>query len=125
MYSVFIMLKHFNLRGWGKCHFTLYALINRAVPPLAISQFCLQAHPIPARPMLLRLHTLHQQKIFFLCLKDLVFVSFQFLALGTHFGKVFLLDVQGNITQKFEVVSRPKSYADNNVLSVSQRYSAA
>uniref|UniRef100_A0A668V6M5 Vacuolar protein sorting-associated protein 41 homolog n=1 Tax=Oreochromis aureus TaxID=47969 RepID=A0A668V6M5_OREAU len=27
-----------------------------------------------------------------------------FLALGTHFGKVFLLDIQGNITQKFEIV---------------------
>lgn len=32
-------------------------------------------------------------------------VLFQFLALGTHFGKVFLLDIQGNITQKFEIVS--------------------
>ena len=30
---------------------------------------------------------------------------FQFLALGTHFGKVFLLDIQGNVTQKFEIVS--------------------
>uniref|UniRef100_A0A8C9G6G6 Vacuolar protein sorting-associated protein 41 homolog n=1 Tax=Pavo cristatus TaxID=9049 RepID=A0A8C9G6G6_PAVCR len=28
-----------------------------------------------------------------------------FLALGTHYGKVYLLDVQGNITQKFDVVS--------------------
>uniref|UniRef100_A0A665WJ15 Vacuolar protein sorting-associated protein 41 homolog n=1 Tax=Echeneis naucrates TaxID=173247 RepID=A0A665WJ15_ECHNA len=27
-----------------------------------------------------------------------------FLALGTHFGKVFLLDIQGNVTQKFEIV---------------------
>ncbi|XP_012888456.1 PREDICTED: vacuolar protein sorting-associated protein 41 homolog [Dipodomys ordii] len=27
----------------------------------------------------------------------------KFLALGTHYGKVFLLDVQGNITQKFDV----------------------
>uniref|UniRef100_A0A8C7KN03 Vacuolar protein sorting-associated protein 41 homolog n=1 Tax=Oncorhynchus kisutch TaxID=8019 RepID=A0A8C7KN03_ONCKI len=27
-----------------------------------------------------------------------------FLALGTHFGKVFLLDIQGNLTQKFEIV---------------------
>uniref|UniRef100_A0A2K6C4V1 Vacuolar protein sorting-associated protein 41 homolog n=1 Tax=Macaca nemestrina TaxID=9545 RepID=A0A2K6C4V1_MACNE len=27
-----------------------------------------------------------------------------FLALGTHYGKVYLLDVQGNITQKFDVV---------------------
>ncbi|XP_055446743.1 vacuolar protein sorting-associated protein 41 homolog isoform X5 [Bubalus kerabau] len=27
----------------------------------------------------------------------------KFLALGTHYGKVYLLDVQGNITQKFEV----------------------
>uniref|UniRef100_A0AAY4C2X2 Vacuolar protein sorting-associated protein 41 homolog n=1 Tax=Denticeps clupeoides TaxID=299321 RepID=A0AAY4C2X2_9TELE len=26
-----------------------------------------------------------------------------FLALGTHFGKVFLLDIQGNVTQKFEI----------------------
>ncbi|KAL0619082.1 hypothetical protein AAY473_011762 [Plecturocebus cupreus] len=26
-----------------------------------------------------------------------------FLALGTHYGKVYLLDVQGNITQKFDV----------------------
>uniref|UniRef100_A0A8C7WCE7 Vacuolar protein sorting-associated protein 41 homolog n=1 Tax=Oncorhynchus mykiss TaxID=8022 RepID=A0A8C7WCE7_ONCMY len=26
-----------------------------------------------------------------------------FLALGTHFGKVFLLDIQGNLTQKFEI----------------------
>uniref|UniRef100_A0A674CUY6 Vacuolar protein sorting-associated protein 41 homolog n=1 Tax=Salmo trutta TaxID=8032 RepID=A0A674CUY6_SALTR len=30
-----------------------------------------------------------------------------FLALGTHFGKVFLLDIQGNVTQKFEIVSTP------------------
>uniref|UniRef100_A0A8C6V2V5 VPS41 subunit of HOPS complex n=1 Tax=Neogobius melanostomus TaxID=47308 RepID=A0A8C6V2V5_9GOBI len=29
----------------------------------------------------------------------------KFLALGTHFGKVFLLDIQGNITQKFEISS--------------------
>ena len=29
----------------------------------------------------------------------------KFLALGTHYGKVYLLDVQGNITQKFDVVS--------------------
>lgn len=29
----------------------------------------------------------------------------KFLALGTHFGKVFLLDVQGNITQKFDISS--------------------
>uniref|UniRef100_A0A8C2H453 Vacuolar protein sorting-associated protein 41 homolog n=1 Tax=Cyprinus carpio TaxID=7962 RepID=A0A8C2H453_CYPCA len=27
-----------------------------------------------------------------------------FLALGTHFGKVYLLDIQGNVTQKFEIV---------------------
>uniref|UniRef100_A0A4W5R5Z3 Vacuolar protein sorting-associated protein 41 homolog n=1 Tax=Hucho hucho TaxID=62062 RepID=A0A4W5R5Z3_9TELE len=27
-----------------------------------------------------------------------------FLALGTHFGKVFLLDIQGNLTQKFDIV---------------------
>uniref|UniRef100_A0A4W6CQ03 Vacuolar protein sorting-associated protein 41 homolog n=1 Tax=Lates calcarifer TaxID=8187 RepID=A0A4W6CQ03_LATCA len=27
-----------------------------------------------------------------------------FLALGTHFGKVFLLDIQGNVTQRFEIV---------------------
>uniref|UniRef100_A0A8C3XXM7 Vacuolar protein sorting-associated protein 41 homolog n=1 Tax=Catharus ustulatus TaxID=91951 RepID=A0A8C3XXM7_CATUS len=27
----------------------------------------------------------------------------KFLALGTHYGKVYLLDVQGNITQKFDV----------------------
>uniref|UniRef100_A0A8C7R4Z2 Vacuolar protein sorting-associated protein 41 homolog n=1 Tax=Oncorhynchus mykiss TaxID=8022 RepID=A0A8C7R4Z2_ONCMY len=27
----------------------------------------------------------------------------KFLALGTHFGKVFLLDIQGNVTQKFEI----------------------
>uniref|UniRef100_A0A8C4RUT3 Vacuolar protein sorting-associated protein 41 homolog n=1 Tax=Erpetoichthys calabaricus TaxID=27687 RepID=A0A8C4RUT3_ERPCA len=27
----------------------------------------------------------------------------KFLALGTHFGKVFLLDVQGNVTQKFDI----------------------
>lgn len=95
----------------GKCHFTLYALINRAFPPSAISQFCLQAHPIPARPMLLRLYS-SSAKDFAppnLRLNDSVFVSFQFLALGTHFGKVFLLDVQGNETQKFEVVSRLKS----------------
>ena len=59
MYSAFIMLKHFNLRG-KKCHFTLYALINRAFPPPAISQFCLQAHPIPTLPMSLQLH-----KVFF------------------------------------------------------------
>ncbi|MGH0121102.1 UNVERIFIED_CONTAM: hypothetical protein FKN15_070771 [Acipenser sinensis] len=26
-----------------------------------------------------------------------------FLALGTHFGKVFLLDIQGNVTQKFDI----------------------
>uniref|UniRef100_A0A8C9T983 Vacuolar protein sorting-associated protein 41 homolog n=1 Tax=Scleropages formosus TaxID=113540 RepID=A0A8C9T983_SCLFO len=29
----------------------------------------------------------------------------KFLALGTHFGKVYLLDVQGNVTQKFEISS--------------------
>ncbi|MEQ2258288.1 Vacuolar protein sorting-associated protein 41, partial [Xenotaenia resolanae] len=29
----------------------------------------------------------------------------KFLALGTHFGKVFLLDIQGNATQKYEVSS--------------------
>uniref|UniRef100_A0A8B9L2V7 VPS41 subunit of HOPS complex n=1 Tax=Astyanax mexicanus TaxID=7994 RepID=A0A8B9L2V7_ASTMX len=29
----------------------------------------------------------------------------KFLALGTHFGKVFLLDVQGNVTQKYEISS--------------------
>nr|KAF6470533.1 VPS41 subunit of HOPS complex [Molossus molossus] len=27
----------------------------------------------------------------------------KFLALGTHYGKVYLLDVQGNITQKFDI----------------------
>uniref|UniRef100_A0A8C7YMU2 Vacuolar protein sorting-associated protein 41 homolog n=1 Tax=Oryzias sinensis TaxID=183150 RepID=A0A8C7YMU2_9TELE len=27
-----------------------------------------------------------------------------FLALGTHFGKVYLLDIQGNVTQKFVIV---------------------
>uniref|UniRef100_A0A8C2H447 Vacuolar protein sorting-associated protein 41 homolog n=1 Tax=Cyprinus carpio TaxID=7962 RepID=A0A8C2H447_CYPCA len=27
----------------------------------------------------------------------------KFLALGTHFGKVYLLDIQGNVTQKFEI----------------------
>nr|XP_020011261.1 vacuolar protein sorting-associated protein 41 homolog [Castor canadensis] len=27
----------------------------------------------------------------------------KFLALGTHYGKVYLLDIQGNITQKFDV----------------------
>uniref|UniRef100_A0A2K5ISK2 Vacuolar protein sorting-associated protein 41 homolog n=1 Tax=Colobus angolensis palliatus TaxID=336983 RepID=A0A2K5ISK2_COLAP len=31
-------------------------------------------------------------------------VHMSFLALGTHYGKVYLLDVQGNITQKFDVV---------------------
>uniref|UniRef100_A0A2K6MQT9 Vacuolar protein sorting-associated protein 41 homolog n=2 Tax=Rhinopithecus TaxID=542827 RepID=A0A2K6MQT9_RHIBE len=31
-------------------------------------------------------------------------VHISFLALGTHYGKVYLLDVQGNITQKFDVV---------------------
>lgn len=111
MYSVFIMLKHFNLRG-GKCHFTLYALINRAFPPSAISQFCLRAYPIPAWPVLLQLHIPFINKKDFpsqnLCLNDIVFVSFQFLALGTHFGKVFLLDIQGNQTQKFEIVSTLK-----------------
>ncbi|GAB1297941.1 Vacuolar protein sorting-associated protein 41 homolog [Apodemus speciosus] len=30
----------------------------------------------------------------------------KFLALGTHYGKVYLLDVQGNITQKFDVKPR-------------------
>ncbi|KAI2649119.1 hypothetical protein H4Q32_020331 [Labeo rohita] len=29
----------------------------------------------------------------------------KFLALGTHFGKVYLLDIQGNVTQKFEISS--------------------
>uniref|UniRef100_A0AAR2L1P8 Vacuolar protein sorting-associated protein 41 homolog n=1 Tax=Pygocentrus nattereri TaxID=42514 RepID=A0AAR2L1P8_PYGNA len=29
----------------------------------------------------------------------------KFLALGTHFGKVFLLDIQGNVTQKYEISS--------------------
>uniref|UniRef100_A0A4W4ETP2 Vacuolar protein sorting-associated protein 41 homolog n=1 Tax=Electrophorus electricus TaxID=8005 RepID=A0A4W4ETP2_ELEEL len=32
------------------------------------------------------------------------FVVCIFLALGTHFGKVFLLDIQGNVTQKYEIV---------------------
>lgn len=129
MYSAFIMLMHFNLRG-KKCHFTLSALINRAFPPPAISQFCLQAHPIPTLPMPLQI-----QEIFFLSsptavintrffffwkiwnwfqvssgLIYITFVSFQFLALGTHFGKVFLLDIQGNITQKFEIVSTLKCF---------------
>ncbi|KAJ7322684.1 hypothetical protein JRQ81_018971, partial [Phrynocephalus forsythii] len=27
----------------------------------------------------------------------------KFLALGTHYGKVYLLDVQGNITQKYDI----------------------
>ncbi|KAJ7395232.1 Vacuolar protein sorting-associated protein 41 like protein [Pitangus sulphuratus] len=31
----------------------------------------------------------------------------KFLALGTHYGKVYLLDVQGNITQKFDVDGYP------------------
>lgn len=30
-------------------------------------------------------------------------VQDKFLALGTHYGKVYLLDVQGNITQKFDI----------------------
>uniref|UniRef100_A0A8C2SAX8 Vps41 beta-propeller domain-containing protein n=1 Tax=Capra hircus TaxID=9925 RepID=A0A8C2SAX8_CAPHI len=30
----------------------------------------------------------------------------KFLALGTHYGKVYLLDVQGNITQKFDVINQ-------------------
>uniref|UniRef100_A0A8C8GDY0 Vacuolar protein sorting-associated protein 41 homolog n=1 Tax=Oncorhynchus tshawytscha TaxID=74940 RepID=A0A8C8GDY0_ONCTS len=30
-------------------------------------------------------------------------LTVHFLALGTHFGKVFLLDIQGNVTQKFEI----------------------
>uniref|UniRef100_A0A8C8GF91 Vacuolar protein sorting-associated protein 41 homolog n=1 Tax=Oncorhynchus tshawytscha TaxID=74940 RepID=A0A8C8GF91_ONCTS len=34
-------------------------------------------------------------------------LTVHFLALGTHFGKVFLLDIQGNVTQKFEIVSTP------------------
>uniref|UniRef100_A0A8C9T5J4 Vacuolar protein sorting-associated protein 41 homolog n=1 Tax=Scleropages formosus TaxID=113540 RepID=A0A8C9T5J4_SCLFO len=38
----------------------------------------------------------------------------KFLALGTHFGKVYLLDVQGNVTQKFEIVST--SCLNNNFL---------
>ena len=128
MYSTFIMLKHFNLRE-KKCHFTLYALINRAFPPPAISQFCLQAHPIPTLPMSLQLqevffffilfHSLRQHKIFFFFLPEfascvfliyMTFVPSQFLALGTHFGKVFLLDIQGNVTQKFEIVSMLKSF---------------
>uniref|UniRef100_A0A3P9KGQ5 Vacuolar protein sorting-associated protein 41 homolog n=1 Tax=Oryzias latipes TaxID=8090 RepID=A0A3P9KGQ5_ORYLA len=29
----------------------------------------------------------------------------KFLALGTHFGKVYLLDIQGNVTQKFVISS--------------------
>ncbi|KAI4885937.1 hypothetical protein NFI96_011058 [Prochilodus magdalenae] len=29
----------------------------------------------------------------------------KFLALGTHFGKIFLLDIQGNVTQKYEISS--------------------
>lgn len=102
------MLKHFNLRG-GKCHFTLYALINRAFPPSAISQFCLWAYPIPARPS--SSTNPSSTKDFpcqYLCLNDIVFVSFQFLALGTHFGKVLLLDIQGNVTQRFEIVSTLK-----------------
>uniref|UniRef100_A0A672GL90 Vacuolar protein sorting-associated protein 41 homolog n=1 Tax=Salarias fasciatus TaxID=181472 RepID=A0A672GL90_SALFA len=42
-----------------------------------------------------------------------------FLALGTHFGKVFLLDIQGNVTQKFEIVSILKSKQDSyRLLSV-------
>lgn len=64
-------------------------------------------------------HSLHQHKIFSKILNlfqvapgliYITFVCFQFLALGTHFGKVFLLDIQGNVTQKFEIVSRLKSF---------------
>lgn len=82
MYSAFIMLKHFNLRG-KKCHFTLSALINRAFPPPAISQFCLQAHPIPTLPMPLQIqeifffilsHSRHKHKIFFF-LENLELIS--------------------------------------------------
>ncbi|XP_064186870.1 vacuolar protein sorting-associated protein 41 homolog isoform X1 [Anguilla rostrata] len=32
----------------------------------------------------------------------------KFLALGTHFGKVFLLDVQGNVIQKYDIQSAVK-----------------
>lgn len=49
------------------------------------------------------------------CLNDIVLVSFQFLALGTHFGKVFLLDIQGNVTQKFEIVSPLKFLPDSRI----------
>lgn len=49
------------------------------------------------------------------CLNDIVLVSFQFLALGTHFGKVFLLDIQGNVTQKFEIVSTLKFLPDSRI----------
>lgn len=55
----------------------------------------------------------------------IAFVPFQFLALGTHFGKVFLLDIQGNVTQKFEIVSTLKSIEiDNNVIKCI-RYTSA
>lgn len=128
MYSAFIMLKHFNLGG-KKCHFTLSALINRAFPPPC--NFTVLP-PSPPNP-----HSAHATadpgNIFyphpqpsstqdFLFLKilnwfqvssdlmDIAFVSFQFLALGTHFGKVFLLDIQGNTTQKFEIVSGLKCF---------------
>ncbi|KAG2458062.1 AMPH protein, partial [Polypterus senegalus] len=38
-----------------------------------------------------------------LVINFVVLFFFKFLALGTHFGKVFLLDVQGNVTQKFDI----------------------
>lgn len=62
--TVYLLCLSILIWEGGKCHFTLYALINRAFPPSAISQLCLQAHPIPARPMLLWLHTLPINKRF-------------------------------------------------------------
>lgn len=108
--TVYLLCLSILIWEGGKCHFTLYALINRAFPPSAISQFCLRAYPIPARPMMLQLHIPFINKRFSfqnLCL-NILFVSLQFLALGTHFGKVFLLDIQGNVIQNFEVVSMLK-----------------
>uniref|UniRef100_A0A8C1XK74 Vacuolar protein sorting-associated protein 41 homolog n=1 Tax=Cyprinus carpio TaxID=7962 RepID=A0A8C1XK74_CYPCA len=61
------------------------ALINRLSCPPAISHF------LPSKGPAETTHTnTHSHK--------------HFLALGTHFGKVYLLDIQGNVTQKFEIV---------------------
>lgn len=65
-------------------------------------------YPLPqpsSAQELFSLHNLELVSCVFWFNLHYIIVPSQFLALGTHFGKVFLLDIQGNVTQKFEIVS--------------------